>query len=112
MKKKKIKKIKIGIKKGDEVLVIAGKDKGKKGKVEKVILKKGKVVVAGINILKKHVKPSPKNPAGGIIEFAAPLDVSNVILLCPRCHKPTRIGYKITKDGEKIRVCQKCQGGI
>jgi large subunit ribosomal protein L24 len=106
------KRTKIRIKKGDSILVIAGKDRGKKGKVEKVIPKKKKIVVAGINILKKHVKPSPKVKQGGIVEFAAPLDISNVILLCPKCNKQTRISYKISKNGQKIRVCNKCGEGI
>ncbi len=111
---------KVKIKKGDNVLVIAGKDKGKKGKVEKVIIKKGKLIVGGINILKKHTKPSTKNRQGGIIEFAAPINISNVMLLCGACNKPTKIKHKVldkgskdnNKNQQKIRICQKCNEGI
>jgi len=111
---------KVKIKKGDNILVIAGKNRGKKGKVEKVITKKRKVVVSGVNILKKHTKPSNKNRQGGIIEFAAPLSISNVMIICPNCHKPSRISYKFlesrsksdSKNNQKIRICQKCKEGI
>jgi large subunit ribosomal protein L24 len=105
-------KYKLKIKKGDKVLVIAGRDRGKKGKVEKIIKDKQKVVVAGVNILKKHTKPSAKNRQGGIIEFAAPLAISNVILLCPKCNKPSKINYKFLKNNQKIRVCKKCNEAI
>ena len=112
----KNKSTKIRIKKGDKVLIIVGKDKGKKGKVEKVISDKGKIVIAGLNVLKKNTKPSQKNRQGGIIEFSAPLNVSNVLLICPKCNKPIRISYKILKGDKgkksKLRVCQKCNGNI
>ncbi len=99
------------IKKGDTVLVITGKDKGKTGKVEKALPKENKIIVTGINIRKKHVRPSRKYPQGGIIEFPAPLDVSNVMLLCPRCSKPTRVKYRGEKK-EKERICAKCGQAI
>jgi len=107
MKNKKELKIN-KIKKGDLVMVIAGKDRGKKGKVEKVLTKKKKAIVTGINILKKHVRPSNKNPKGGIIEFPAPIDISNLMIICSKCNKPTRIGYKFIKNNQKIRICKKC----
>ncbi len=101
----RVKKMKI--KKNDEVVVIAGKDRGKTGKVERVIPQKNKVIVGGVNIVKKHNRPSKRNPQGGIMEMAAPIDVSNVMLKCSRCHKPTRIGYKILNQ-KKYRICKKC----
>lgn len=91
------------IKKGDKVQVIAGKDKGKEGKVLVVDVKKNKVIVEGVNKVKKHVKPSPVNPNSGIIEQEAPIDVSNVMYVY--AGKPTRIGYKI-ENGTKQRVAK------
>lgn len=95
------------IKKLDNVLVTSGKYKGKTGKVEKALPKAGKVLVPGVNILKKHTKPSKKNPKGGIIEITAPIDVSNVKLICPKCNKATRVGYKLIQN-KKTRYCKKC----
>jgi large subunit ribosomal protein L24 len=99
------------IKKDDTVFIISGKDLGKNGQVQKVLIDEKKVVVTGINIAKKHLKPSRKNPHGGIIDMAKPLDISNVEVLCPHCGKPTRVGYKITKN-MKERICRKCQGNL
>ena len=100
------------IKKNDTVLIIAGRDRNKKGKVIKVFPKKNKIVVEGVNILKKHTRPSKKNPKGGIVEFAAPIDVSNAMLICPHCNKPTRVGKILLKDGTKVRMCKKCREAI
>lgn len=100
--------MKLKIKKGDNILVISGKDRGKTGKVERV-LPASKVIVGGINIIKKHTRPSRKNPQGGIIEMASPLYISNVMLICPKCKKATRAGYRILKDKTKERICKKCQ---
>ncbi len=107
------------IKKGDTVLVNAGKDLGKQGKVEQVFPKENKVTVIGVNISKKHLKPSRKNPHGGIIDRVAPVDISNVTVVCPRCGKPTRVGYRFAKstntgqtDGKKMRICKKCNESI
>lgn len=94
------------IKKGDNVQVLLGKDRGKKGKVEKVLNKKGKVFVAGVNLYKRHVKKHGQTE-GGVIELLKPLNVSNVAVICPSCTKATRIGFKFEGD-EKIRVCKKC----
>jgi large subunit ribosomal protein L24 len=91
----------------DTVIVSKGKDIGKSGKVERVITKTGKIIISGINIYKKHGKPTKKNPKGGIIDITMPLRVENVALVCPHCSKPTRIGYKVTKDN-KVRICKKC----
>ncbi len=95
--------------KNDKVYITAGKDKGKTGEVSKVLPKENKVIVAGLNLVKKAVKASKKNAAGGILEIAKPLPVSNVALVCSKCGKPTRVGTLIAKDGKKARVCKKCQ---
>lgn len=95
--------------KGDTVLITTGKDKGRKGKVEKVFPKERKVLVARLNVYKKHVKAQSKEKPGGIVEVSRPLPVANVILLCPKCKKQTRTGYVFDKKGKKHRVCKKCQ---
>ncbi len=95
------------IKKGDYVVVIAGKDKGRKGEVLKVSPKDEKVVVKGIRMVKRHVRPSQMDPDGGIKEFEAPIHVSNGAHLDPKEDKPTRVGFKTLKDGKKVRVARK-----
>ncbi len=95
------------IKREDFVVVIAGKDRGKKGKVLRVIPKKQRVVVEGVNIVKKHQKPTATT-AGGIIEKPAPIHVSNVMLVCPKCGEATRVGFTFLEDGSKVRKCKKC----
>lgn len=92
---------------GDTVQVIYGKDVGKTGKVERVDRERGTVVVSGIAEAKKHVRPSQKNQEGGIVSFNRPIDVSNVMLVCPRCDEKSRVGYEFKND-KKIRVCKKC----
>ena len=99
------------IKKGDKVLVIQGKFKGMTGKVIKALPREGKIVVEGVNIKKKHLKPKREGEKGKIVEIPAPFDVSNVKLICPRCKKPTRVGYKIEKN-IKYRICKKCKREI
>lgn len=94
------------LKKGDLVLVIAGKDKNKTGKIERILPKINKVIVSGVNLLKKHTRPSKKNPHGGVILKETPISASNVMILCPNCQKPTRVKIKIGE--KKIRICQKC----
>jgi large subunit ribosomal protein L24 len=98
---------KLHVRKGDEVQVIAGKDKGKKGRVLAAFPKKERVIVEGVNIIKKHQRPNPAHPQGGIIEKEAPIHVSNVMLLDPKTGEPTRIGYKILEDGTKVRYAKK-----
>ena len=98
-------------KKGDEVLVSCGKDKGKTGKIEKVFSKSQKVLVAGINMYKRHRKAQGQRMPGGIIDITKPLPWANVAVLCPNCKKPTRIGFKIT-NGKKVRICKKCKKEI
>jgi large subunit ribosomal protein L24 len=99
----------LSIKKEDTVVVIAGKEKGKKGRVIAVMPKKQRLLVERVNIIKKHMKPSKKYQQGGIIEKEAPLHISNVMLVCPKCDRPTRFGNLILEDGRKVRVCKKCK---
>lgn len=102
----------LGIKKEDNVLVIAGKDKGKKGRVIRLVPDKDRIVIEGINITKKHMKPNKQYTQGGIIDREGPIHISNVMLLCPRCEKPVRIANRILEDGKKERMCKKCSEGI
>lgn len=99
---------KVHVRKGDTVVVITGKDKGKKGKVLRVIPSQRRVVVEGVNIVKRHTRPNPKLQQGGILEKEAPLDSSNVMLVCTKCDRPTRVGRRLLPDGSKVRVCKKC----
>lgn len=96
---------------GDKVLVTAGKDKSRKGKIEKVYPDEGRVRVEGLNVYKRHVKGSA-GEKGGIIEFSRPLPVANVALLCPKCGKQTRVRYRVSKTGEKSRICAKCERSV
>ncbi len=97
------------VKVNDKVKVITGKDKGKIGKVLRLLKDKKKIVVEGINMIKRHSKPtSAKNSQGGIIEKEAPFDISNVMLVCNSCVKPTRVKMHILEDGKRVRKCQKC----
>jgi large subunit ribosomal protein L24 len=97
------------IRKNDTVLVIAGKDRGKKGKVRKAIPKKDKVIVEGANMIKRHSRAKGQARQAGIIELEAPLDISNVMLICNKCNKPTRVGFRFLSDGRKARVCRTCE---
>ena len=99
------------IKKSDNVMIIAGKDRGKTGVVERVFPFMGKLVVKGIAMAKKHVKPSRTNPQGGILDINLKINASNAMVVCPSCGKPTRIGYK-TNDGRKTRICKKCNQSV
>ncbi|WP_404446960.1 50S ribosomal protein L24 [Sutcliffiella horikoshii] len=94
------------VKKGDKVVVISGKDKGKQGVILESYPKKDRVLVEGVNVIKKHAKPSQENPQGGIINREAPIHVSNVMPLDPKSGEPTRVGYKVV-DGKKVRVATK-----
>lgn len=99
------------LKKGDEVKVVAGKDKGKTGKVEKVFSKEGSVVVGGVNLYKRHLKARSQKQPSEIITITKPLPVSNVMLVCVKCHLTTRVGFKKTEK-EKVRICKKCNAEI
>ncbi len=94
------------VKKGDKVQVISGKDKGKQGVILQAFPKKERVIVEGVNIVKKHSKPSQANPQGGIVEMEAPIHVSNVMPLDPETNEPTRVGYRF-ENGKKIRIAKK-----
>lgn len=100
-------KVKMNVKKGDMVMVIAGKDAGKKGKVLQVLPAKGRVIVEKINVVKKHQKPTKSMPQGGITDMEAPIHSSNVMLYCTECNSVTRRSVKETGEG-KVRVCKKC----
>ena len=95
------------LKKGDKVIVIRGKDKGRKGKIDKVIPKTGKVLIPGINISKRHLKSQGQGKPGGIIDKVMPISLDNVALLCPKCNEKTRVGFQLSKGG-KQRICKKC----
>ncbi|RLL82146.1 50S ribosomal protein L24 [Petrotoga sp. HKA.pet.4.5] len=96
------------IKRDDTVVVISGKDKGKRSKVLRVIPKGKKVIVDNVNVVKKHQRPTQKMREGGIIEQPSPIDISNVMLVCPNCNQKTRVGFKFLEDGSKVRYCKKC----
>jgi len=93
--------------KGDKVVVIAGKDKGKEGLVQAVYPKVNKVVVEGVNVHKRHKKPTQQNPEGTIVEMYVPIDASNVAIVDPKTKKATRVGYAVDKDGKKVRIAKK-----
>lgn len=99
---------KVHVRKGDTVYVLSGKDRGKKGKVLKVFPSERKVLVEGVNMTTKHQKPRSRYQQGGIIHQESPIDSSNVMLICERCKKPTRIGRRFLENGQKARVCKKC----
>lgn len=102
---------KMNIRKGDKVRIIAGKDKGAEGEVIRALPAKGRVIVENLNMVTKAMHPSQLNQQGGLTKIAAPLDVSNVQLICPSCGKPTRIGHTF-EDGKKYRACKKCGATI
>jgi large subunit ribosomal protein L24 len=102
----------MNLKKNDQVLIISGKDRGKKGKVIKALPALGKIVVDGLNKAKKHTKPTSKQPHGGILEFSQAIDASNARLICPNCAKLTHATTTQTKDQKNIRVCQKCNSAL
>ena len=99
---------KMHVKTGDKVVVLSGKDKGKEGVILRAKPAEGKVLVEGVAIVKKHVRPNPQNQQGGIVEQEAFIDASNVMLICPTCGKPTRVGHDFDDEGKKVRVCKKC----
>jgi len=101
------------IRRNDTVIVTTGKDSGKRGRVLKVLAEKNRLIVEGVNMIKRHTRPNPqRNIQGGIIEREAALHASNVQLVCPECNQVTRIGHKILGDGRKVRICRKCEGVV
>lgn len=99
------------IRKNDTVLIISGKDKGKKAKVLEVFPRQNKIVVEGANLIKKHRRPRSEREKGQIIEIPRPIDISDVKLICPKCGQPARVGYRLTEKG-KYRICKKCNQEI
>ena len=99
------------IHKGDTILVISGKDRGKRGKVLQALPKRDRILVEGVNMRKKHRKPKKEGEKGQIVSMPGPIDVSNVKLICPRCGKATRVRYKNLR-GKKVRICKKCNQEI
>ena len=100
------------IRKGDRVQVLTGKDRGKTGTVTFAYPSEERVVVDGVNIAKKHQKPTSQTNTGGIIDKEMPIAVANVAIICASCGKPTRIGYRFEPDGTKVRICRKCEGDL
>ena len=101
------------IRRNDNVVVVTGKDRGKRGRVLKVLPEKNRLVVEGVNFIKRHTRPNPQRQIkGGVVEREASLHASNVQLVCPECGKPTRVGRKILGDGRKVRICRKCEGVV
>ncbi len=98
----------LGIKKNDTVMLISGDEKGKSGRVLSILPSKDRILIESLNMIKRHMKPSKKYSQGGIIEKEAPVHLSKVMLVCPKCSKPTRIGNTILENGKKIRSCKKC----
>jgi large subunit ribosomal protein L24 len=96
------------MKKGDKVRIVAGKERGKEAQILHLLPKKKRAIVQGLNFVKKHTRPRGQGQPAGIIEREAPLPISNCMLVCPGCNKPTRIGYKVVEKGKKLRVCKKC----
>jgi large subunit ribosomal protein L24 len=108
-RKKPIEPMRIRLKKNDVVEVIAGKEQGKTGKVLKVLRDRNRVLVEKVNLIKRHTRPSPQTGQGGIVEKEAPLHVSNVMLICPKCASASRFRLTVTGEGKKARVCRKCK---
>ncbi|WP_291463549.1 50S ribosomal protein L24 [Desulfobacula sp.] len=100
------------IKKDDKVKVLTGKDKGKIGKVLKVVKKTNRVIVENINVVKVHQRPTQANPQGGIVDKTMPIQISNLMVMCNSCVKPTRVGMKQLEDGKRVRICKKCNQQI
>lgn len=96
------------VKKGDIVKVIAGNDRGKRGEVMRVFPEKERIIVKGVNIITKHQRPTARQREGGIIEREGPIHISNVLVICPACDRPTRVGFEILETGEKMRKCKQC----
>ena len=101
------------VRKNDTVIVVGGKDRGKRGRILKVLPDRNRVIVEGVNFIKRHTRPNPqRNVKGGVVEREASLHASNVQIVCPECGAPTRIGHQLLGDGRKVRVCRKCDGAV
>jgi large subunit ribosomal protein L24 len=103
----------LSIRKNDNVVVLAGRDRGKRGRVLSVAPAKARVVVEGVNMIKRHTKPNPqRNIKGGVVEREGTIALASVQVVCPECGRPTRVGNRLLGDGRKVRVCRKCDGAI
>lgn len=99
------------VRKNDNVIIVTGKDRGKRGRVLKVLPERNRIVIEGMNFIKRHTRPNPQqNIKGGIVERESSLHASNVQIVCPECSAPTRIGHRLLGDGRKVRICRKCDG--
>jgi large subunit ribosomal protein L24 len=108
-----VERVRIRLRKNDQVEVLSGKDAGKRGKVLQVLPEKGRVLVQGVNFIKRHTRPNPqRNIKGGVAEREAPLHVSNLMVVCAECGKRTRIGSSQLEDGRRARICRKCKGTL
>jgi large subunit ribosomal protein L24 len=108
-----VEKTRIRLRRNDQVEVISGKDAGKRGKVLQIVAEKNRVLVQGVNFIKRHTRPNPqRNIKGGIAEREAPIHVSNLMVVCGECGKRTRIGSSRLEDGRKVRICRKCKGAL
>ena len=103
---------KIHVKKDDQVYVLTGKDAGKTGKIIAAYPSKGRVIVEGVNIATRHVKPKSQHQQGGIIRQEMPIDASNVMLVCPKCKRPSKMGVKVVENGDKVRYCKACEATV
>jgi large subunit ribosomal protein L24 len=102
----------VQIRKNDSVMVIAGKERGKTGKVLRVVTEKNAVLIERLNVVKRHTKPRGQQQTGGIIEKEAAIHVSNIMLMCEKCNAPARVGHKTLSDGKKVRVCRSCSEAL
>ncbi|MDP3063446.1 MAG: 50S ribosomal protein L24 [Chloroflexota bacterium] len=100
------------IRKGDTVFVLTGKDKGKQGKIARVLTDVERVAVTGVNMVKRHTKARPGTAQAGIVQRESPIHVSNVVLICSKCGKTTRVSHKVLDDGKKVRICLKCKEAV
>jgi large subunit ribosomal protein L24 len=104
---------KLNVKKNDQVVITTGKDRGARGRVLRVLAEKGKAIVERVNMIKRHTRPNPnKGIQGGILEREAPIQVSNLMVICPECGKPSRLGRKRLEDGRGVRVCKNCSANF
>ncbi len=102
---------KVRMRRNDNVVVLAGKNRGKTGRILRVLRSEGRAIVEGVNFVRKHTRPNPqKNIKGGILEREAPVDCSNLMIVCGECGRPTRTGHRFLEDGKKVRVCRSCKG--
>ncbi|MGE5599396.1 MAG: 50S ribosomal protein L24 [Bacteroidota bacterium] len=96
------------LRKGDQVMILSGKDRGCHGKIQRVLGREGKVIIEGLNLAKKHAKPTKTNPQGGVIDTAVPVPTGKVMLVCGGCNKPTRLRREKAVDGQMVRICRRC----